>query len=101
MDEALKETKNGVTINLVVSPNAKKTEIVGYNEWRKAIEIRIKAPPKGGKANAELVKFFESIFGRSVEIVKGQTSTQKTILVKGLSKNEALKILRNISKQNG
>ena len=100
MEGAIRDSKNGVLIDLNVSPNAKKTEIVGYNEWRKSIEVRVSAPPKGGKANAELIKFFESIFKSNVKIIKGQTSTQKTILVEGISKDEALKILRNVSKQD-
>jgi uncharacterized protein (TIGR00251 family) len=94
MDSAIKETENGVLINLDVSPNAKKTEIAGYNEWRKAIAVRVGSPPKGGKANAELIKYFEKVFGKDVKIVKGQTSTQKTILVEGITKDEAIKILK-------
>ncbi len=99
MEDALKEMKEGVLINLIVSPNAKKNEIVGYNEWRKAIEIRVKAPPKGGRANAELIKFLSEVFCGEVEIVRGQTSTQKTVLIKGLGKERAMEILRNVSKQ--
>ncbi len=100
MDDAVKESENGVLIDLTVSPNAKKTEIVGYNEWRKSIEVKVSSPPKGGKANAELIRFLKDVFGRDVKIVKGQTSTQKTILVEGIGKDEAIKILRNISKQD-
>ncbi len=100
MDDAVRESKDGVLIDLTVSPNAKKTEMVGYNEWRKTIEVRVKSPPKGGKANAELIEFFRRIFGCNVEIVRGQTSTHKTILIKGLNKNEVLEILRNVSKQS-
>ena len=99
MEDALKDTNDGVLVNLIVSPNAKRNEIVGYNEWRKAIEVRIKAPPKGGRANAELVRFLSEVFGGDVEIVRGQTSTQKIVLIKGLSKKRVVEILRNVSKQ--
>ncbi len=99
MDEALKETEEGVTIQLAVTPNAKRMELVGYNEWRRAIEVRVSSPPKGGKANAELIEFLRGLFGRPVEIVRGERSTSKTVLVRGLSKVEALEILRNVSKQ--
>jgi len=101
MEEALKESKDGVLIDVTVSPNAKRTEVVGYNQWRKAIEVRVKSPPKGGKANTELIEFFRQIFRCDVVIVKGQTSTQKTLLIKDLSKDEVLEILRrNVSKQS-
>ncbi len=99
MDDAVRESEKGVLIDLTVSPNAKKTEIVGYNKWRKSIEVKVSSPPRGGKANAELIRFLKNVFGRNVKIVKGQTSTQKTILIEGISRDDVIKILRNISKQ--
>ncbi len=99
MDGALRETEEGVTIQLAVTPNAKRTEVVGYSEWKRAVEIRISSPPKGGKANAELIEFLRGLFGKPVEIVRGERSTNKVVLVRGLSKEDALEILRNVSKQ--
>ena len=49
--DALKEVESGVIISLDVTPGAKKTEFVGYNQWRKAINIKVKAQAKEGKAN--------------------------------------------------
>jgi len=96
MEEAIHESRDGITINIDVSPGAKKTDIVaGYNEWRKAIIVKVKSPPKGGKANAEIIKEFEKLFGSKVEIVKGQTSSQKVLFVHGVTKQKALELLRS------
>jgi len=95
MEDAIHDSKGGVTINIDVSPGAKKTEVpAGYNEWRKSIVVRIKSPPKDGKANTEIIKEFEAIFGSKVEIIRGQTSSQKVLFVHGVSKEKALELLR-------
>lgn len=78
----MKEVKNGVIISLDVSPGAKKTEFSGYNQWRKSVNVRVKAQPKEGKANKELIKFLKDVFKADVEIVSGLTSSQKNVLIK-------------------
>ena len=49
------------------------------------MKVKIKAPPVEGKANKEVVKFFSKLLNAEVEIVKGETSREKDLLVKGLS----------------
>jgi len=46
-----------------------------------------------GKANKELVKFFSKLLDAEVEIIRGETSREKDLLVKGLSIKETLKKL--------
>ncbi|UXM84424.1 DUF167 domain-containing protein [Methanococcus aeolicus] len=88
--------KKGILINVEISPNAKKNEIGGINEWRKRLTIKIKAPPIDGKANKEIAKFFKKTFGKDITIVSGLTSSQKTICVIGATKDEIIdKILKN------
>ena len=90
----MRETDKGLIIEIDVSPNAKRTAVVGYDVWRKALKVSVKSPPKGGKANRELVEFLGDVFGCDVEIVKGEKSTKKTILLKGLKLEKALEVLR-------
>lgn len=80
----IKETKDGVILMLYVQPKAKKNEIDGIDEWRKRLKVKIKAPPVEGKANKEVVKFFSKLFGREVVIIRGETSREKDLLIKGL-----------------
>ncbi|HIH72485.1 MAG: uncharacterized protein PWP49_528 [Thermococcaceae archaeon] len=84
----IKESKDGVVIQIYVQPNAKKTEIEGIDEWRKRLKVRVKAPPVEGKANKEVVKFFSKLLGAEVIIIRGETSREKDLLVKGLSLEE-------------
>ncbi|ADG13144.1 protein of unknown function DUF167 [Methanocaldococcus infernus ME] len=77
----LRECKEGTLLDIIVTPNAKKTEIVGRDEWRNRLEVKVKAPPVEGKANKEIIKFFSKLFG-DVEIVAGEKSSKKTILIR-------------------
>ncbi len=84
----LKGTEDGTLILIYVQPKAKKNEIEGVDEWRGRLKVKVKAPPVEGKANREVVKFFSKLFNAEVEIVKGQTSREKDLLVRGLGKEE-------------
>ncbi|NJE42153.1 DUF167 domain-containing protein [Thermococcus sp. GR6] len=89
----IRETKDGAVILLYVQPKAKKNEIEGVDEWRGRLKVKIKAPPVEGKANKEVVKFFSKMLGAEVEIIRGETSREKDLLVKGFSSKEVLKKL--------
>lgn len=92
INEIIRESKDkmGILIDVEISPNAKKNEIGGINEWRKRLIIKIKALPVDGKANKEIAKFFKKTFGKNIEIVSGLTSSQKTICVIGATKDEII-----------
>jgi len=79
--EALSEAEDGVVLRIEVTPNSKKVAF-GYNEWRRAVEIKIKSPAKAGKANRELVEILSSLFG-GAEILSGEKSRLKTVKVLG------------------
>ena len=94
--EAIKKVKNGITIDIEVSPNSKEEKIKSYNEWRKRIVVAMKEKPQKFKVNKELVSFFSSLFNVPVEkvrIASGEKSTNKTIFIEGVEKNEAESII--------
>lgn len=77
-----KETENGALISFKISPNASKNEIIKTDD---GIKIKITAQPIDGKANKALIEFLSKHFKipkTSIEIVKGQTSKEKTLLLK-------------------
>ena len=84
----LKETKEGTLLLVYVQPKAKKNEIEGIDEWRGRLKVKIKAPPVGGKANKELLKFLSKLLGAEVEIVRGETGREKDLLIKGIGPKE-------------
>jgi uncharacterized protein (TIGR00251 family) len=86
---------NGIRLNLRVSPGAKRTSIEGaYAEG--AIRLKVAAPPVDGKANAEVERFLASLLGiprSDVAVVRGASSRDKTVLVRGLGQEETRTLL--------
>ena len=66
-----------------VIPNSAKNEIIGFDETSKAYKVRIKAPARDNKANAELIKFLSKIIGKKVAIRSGMKSRIKKLEVVG------------------
>jgi len=78
----IKQTKDGLITNIKISPNAKKNEIVKDGAL---IKVKIAAQPVDGKANKTLIEFLSKTFKipkTSIQILKGETSKEKTILFK-------------------
>lgn len=76
----IKETKDGLIVNIKISPNSKKNEIIKEKEL---VKIKITAQPIDGKANKALIEFLSKNFKipkTSIKILKGETSKEKTIL---------------------
>jgi len=94
--DTISESENNVVLQLKVKPNSKKQEIA-VDSIDKKITIFVKAPPDKGKANKELLKFMAKILEKTtsdISIVAGQTSRDKTIIVRNDSKqNVERKIL--------
>lgn len=94
MAHFLKEVREGVMISLHVIPNAPQSEIVG--EHNGALKVKIKSPPVDGKANSEIISFFSRILNISknqIEILKGDKSKAKTLLVRGFQSQQILPLL--------
>jgi hypothetical protein len=74
-----------------VQPNARQNEVTGFKDG--VLHVRIAAPPVGGKANQELIKFLSALLGvskTSLTIEKGVTSRRKLIGVTGLTLDQIL-----------
>lgn len=79
----LKETKDGVILSLKISPNSSKNEIIKCEDG--SIKVKITAQPIDGKANKALVEFLSKQFKipkSSIEIIKGHTGKDKSLLIK-------------------
>lgn len=75
----MKQNENEILIKIKISPNAKKNEIIKTDTETK---IKITAQPIDGKANKCLIEFLSKHFKipkTSIQIVKGETSKEKTI----------------------
>jgi hypothetical protein len=96
MKDALRQVQDGVILDLEITPNAKETEIHGYNPWRKRIEVRLSEQAQKGKANDQLILFFSDLLHIShgkVQIIAGHTSSKKSVKIAGVTSEEILGIL--------
>ena len=64
---------------VLVKPNKKKTEILGYDNDRQALIVNVSKPAKDDKANQELVGFFTKKLGLKVRMISGLTSRLKIL----------------------
>jgi len=82
-----------------VTPKAKQNQIVGWHENRMLV-VKVAAPPVGGQANDELIRFLAEKLGISPEdilIARGYTSRQKLLEIQGLSDEEVMRRLHSAS----
>ncbi len=90
----MKETGEGVTLNLEVKPSSKERKLE-FDELKKVLKVSVKSPPIKGKANRELLEVLRKTFKRDVEILRGERSTKKVVLIRGAKMEEVLSILKS------
>lgn len=101
MKDAVRQTPDGVILDLEISPGARKTAVHGYNPWRKRIEIRLSERAQKGKANDQLITFLSDLFNVksiNVQIITGLTSSKKSVVISGARSEDILKILNEHKK---
>lgn len=72
----------GTRLRLRVSAGASRSRVGGV--YGGALKLSVSAPPERGKANREVLRLVAQAFGvapKSVEIVAGETSPDKSILL--------------------
>lgn len=76
----IKETSDGLLIRIKIVPNSSKNDLIIEDEF---IKVKVSAQPIENKANKALIEFLSKRFKvpkTSIEIVKGDTSKEKTLL---------------------
>ncbi len=76
-------------VKLKISPNASKNEII---KSETEVKIKLTAQPIEGKANKCLVEFLSKQFKipkSNIEILKGETGREKTLLFKNIDEEKA------------
>ncbi|MDH3494669.1 MAG: DUF167 domain-containing protein [Acidobacteriota bacterium] len=80
-----REVDGGTELRVKVIPRASCSEI--YGELNGRLKIRLNSPPVDGAANKELIRLLSKCLkiakGR-LEIIRGETGREKTILVRNL-----------------
>jgi len=87
----LRETSGGTLLSVKLQPRASKNEIGA--PLGDELKIKVTAPPVDSAANEALVEFLAERLdcprGR-VELVRGQTSRHKTVMIHGFKSAEVL-----------
>ncbi len=94
----LRSTPAGVTLAVRAQPGAKKTAITGfYGEGPAAqLKVAVHAPPIEGRANLALITFLAETFSipkNAVELVTGELSRSKVLLLRGVTAEMAKAVL--------
>ena len=83
VSEIIRPTEGGCELDILVSPRSNRSGPEGVDEWRKMLILRVRAPPLDGRANKEVEATLSEITGFRCQVVRGQTSRQKTVLISG------------------
>lgn len=79
-----------VQIEVVVVPNSGRNQVVGEHNGR--LKVKVQSPPVEGAANKLLIEFFSKILKtpkKNIQIVRGESSRQKTVAVAGIELDQA------------
>lgn len=94
----IKQVSDGLIIKVKIVPNSSKNDIVLEEEF---IKVKVTAQPIENKANKALIEFLSKVFKipkTSIEILKGETSKEKTLILKVLDKNKSDDIITRLTK---
>ncbi len=90
----IKKSETGSLLVLKAHPGAAKNTISGVHDGK--LKVQITAAPDKGKANSAIIKLLSAklkIPKKDIEIVKGETSRQKTVLFHGVSPDDLRDLL--------
>ncbi len=90
---------DGMVLSLHCQPGAKVSRVVGLHDER--LKLQLNAPPLENRANEALVAWLATRLGlprKQIEILSGQTSRQKRVLVRGASLDQIQRLLTTTQK---
>lgn len=94
----LQEVPEGVILSLYVQPRASKNQVVGTQDQE--LKVRLTSPPVDGAANKLCCEYLARLLGvarGAAELLAGEASRHKRLLVRGVSREAALKVLLEMS----
>ena len=96
MFPCLQETANGVVLRLRVQPRSSRNQVVGLQG--EALKVKLTSPPVDGAANKACCTYLAKLFNiakTEVELVAGDKSRDKRVLLHGISLQQATEVLRS------
>ena len=83
LSDVCRDRGDRLEVDVLVSPRSNRSGLEGYDEWRKRLILRVKAPPLDGRAHKEVEDTFRQITGFKCEVTSGQLNRQKTVTIYG------------------
>jgi uncharacterized protein (TIGR00251 family) len=86
---AVGDHAEGCLLPVRAQPGARKAGVLG--EQAGALKVAVTAPPEDGRANRALAEVLHQALGlrrSQVELLRGETSRDKTFLIRGLTRAE-------------
>jgi len=77
-----------VSIAIELQPSSSSMEIIGINEWRQRLQVKVTSPALKGAANQDLIDLMSDFFGlpkTSVKLDSGAKDRRKRILLSDIS----------------
>ncbi len=94
----IKEVQEGLIIRIKIVPSSSKNDIILEEEF---IKIKVTAQPIENKANKALVEYLSKTFKvakTNIEIIKGDISKEKTVLIKTQDSKKRSDIISQLTK---
>lgn len=85
----LEQTANGIVLCVKAHPGARRNAITGIHDG--ALKVAVTQAPEKGKATKAILDLLAKVLGlkkNQVNLLSGQTSTQKKILISGVPAEE-------------
>ena len=95
---SIKEVESGLILKIKIVPNSSKNDIVLEEEF---IKVKVTAQPIENKANKALIEFLSKTFKipkTSIQILKGETSKEKTLLLQTTDFEKQKEIVARLTK---
>lgn len=94
----IRDTENGLVVKIKIVPNSSKNDLIIEDEF---IKVKVTAQPIENKANKALIEYLSKQFKlpkTSIEILKGDTSKEKTLLFATQDKGKKAFIISQLTK---
>ena len=94
----IKQVETGLIIRIKIVPNSSRNDIILEDDF---IKVKVTAQPIENKANKALIEFLSKTFKipkTSIEILKGDTSKEKTLLLKTVDEEKLTNIVARLTK---
>jgi hypothetical protein len=98
IEECIKNCDDGVILKIRISPNSAKNQVIISDDM---IKIKVTAQPIENKANKAVIQYLSKLVKipkTSISILKGETSKEKTILLKTDDENKKTEIKSILTK---